>query len=597
YEDESGNDIFLENYDLVVWNTGYSECLNSKPNSGDDPESSRDDWWDQEETAKYLEAGGNLWWTGNSMTFYHDRYAPIEGKVTNSWLREYFHVEKCIHAAGLRPRIVGATIDPIGKGINVIDGYFYGNKVVGAERGNVATDWIPMEDAHGVIYGQGKHYSTVRYEHQRESSSNQRYKTVIMSGGFENFGDWEVIDEPMRIKLVEKMLTWLGVPPKNAPEYDVGISKLNQPMGDYIDPGHNVPINITLKNFGHKDITGSFEVRFKVDEVGGGNKFQKTITVTDDIPATGTLELEVVWNNNLPEEGKDYTVTVTIQNPTFTDGDSDNDETEAEKTAHSIVDIGIGRVWHDWEIPWNAAMIGYDTTFHAKIINYGSTKETFDVKAKMWSPLTTIVYEKVTTTTLLPGYTTTLEWTWTPRNPAGLISGYGGNDGDVSKAYILNISMSVSGDEKSGNDARDLEVVVMAFFDGSEPRFMTEDWTKVDLSGHDAHGNEDEITPWHIQDNWYMSASHCWFASNSKGQLKDGWNTCIISPKISLKNFTDTRINNVHSGQLGGRCYLELSRDYDGNIEHVEAASWSQIWSKSYQAQAVWLVWSASNLN
>ena len=58
----------------------------------------------------------------------------------------------------------------------------------------------------------------------------------------------------MRIKLVENVLGWLGVPSKNAPEYDVGIFNLNQPLGDYIDPGNDVPVNITLKNFGLRSL-------------------------------------------------------------------------------------------------------------------------------------------------------------------------------------------------------------------------------------------------------------------------------------------------------------------------------------------------------
>jgi len=597
YEDESGNDIFLENYDVVIWNLGYSECLTSDPGGDDEPKSNNDDWWDQNETAKYLKAGGNLWLTGNAISFYFDRYATIEGEVTNQWLRDYFHVDKCVHAEGLKPQIVGVTMDPIGKGINTVNGYFYGNKVVGAERGNVATDWTPMEDAHGVIYGKGKNYSTVRYEHLWESTSNQRFKTVLQSGGFENFGDWDVLDEPMRIKLVENMLTWLGVPRRNAPEYDVGVFRLNRPLESYIEPGNSVPIDFTLKNFGQKDITNSFEVIFKVEEVGGSLQYQRTEAVSEDIPVGGTLDVGALWASNRPQEGKDYRISITIEDLSPSDGDPGNDEGSVVKTAHSIVDIGIGRIWQDWENPWNAAMIGYDTTFHAKIQNLGSTEETFDVDAVIWSPLSTIVYEETTSVSLVPGYSTTLDWSWTPRNPGGLISGYGGNDGDVSNPYILNISVSASGDNVSGNDGKDLEVVVMAFFDASEPRYMLEDWTSVDLSDHDNHGNDDEKTPWHLTKDWYMSESHAWKASNSLGQLKSDWNTCIISPKISLKNFTDTRINNVHSGQPGGSCYLELSLDYDGNQFHVEDASWTQIWSKSYQAQGVWMLGDPANLN
>lgn len=596
YEDGSGNDIFLENYDVVIWNLGYSESMTSHPNGSDEPRSSNDDWWDQNETAKYLKAGGSLWLTGNAISFYFDRYATIEGEVTNQWLREYFHVKECAHSVGLKPQIMGVTMDPIGNGIDTINGYYYGNKVVGGERGNVATDWTPMADAQGIIYGNGKHYSAVRYEHPYEGGMNQRFKTVLQSGGFENYGDWDVIDEPMRTTLVEKMITWLGVPPKIAPKYDVGILKLNQPLADYILPERDLPINITVQNNGQKDITGSFSVKCRIDEVGGNTRFQKTISVSDNIPVGDVLDVQIIWTANQPQDGKDYRITVTIVNPSFSDDNPGNNEVSVVKRSSIIRDVGIGKIWHDWEAPWNAAMIGHETTFHAKVLNYGSTEETFDVDAVIWSPLETIVFEGTASVTLFPGHSMTLNWTWTPRNPGGLISGVGGSEGDVSDPYIVNISVRLAGDEVVGNDGKDLEVVVMAFFDGSEPKFMLDDWTTVDLSDHDAHGNDDEETPWHLTNNWYMSPSNSWKASNSQGQLKADWDTCLISPKISLKNFTSAMINNMHSGQLGGSCFLELSIDYDGNPSHVESATWSQIWSKSYQSQAFWMVWGASNL-
>ena len=141
-----------------------------------------------------------------------------------------------------------------------------------------------------------------------KSSSSQRYKTFL-SGGFENFGDWDFIEEPSRIQMVENVLTWFGIPAKNAAEYDVGIQRINQPLGEYIDPNKAVTINVTIVNSGQKDITGSFDVKFSVDEIGSGNKYQRTVAVSDDIPIMGTLDLQVVWNSNLPEEGEDYRFT------------------------------------------------------------------------------------------------------------------------------------------------------------------------------------------------------------------------------------------------------------------------------------------------
>jgi len=56
-------------------------------------------------------------------------------------------------------------------------------------------------------------------------------------------------------------------------------------------------------------------------------------------------------------------------------------------------------------------------------------------------------------------------------------------------------------------------------------------------------------------------------------------------------------INNVQSGQLGGSCFLEISLDYDGDIEHLEDATWTALWSRSSQAQATWMTWEATNLS
>ena len=342
YENSEGDDMFLEDYDAIIWVMGYCECLNADPNGNDDPGSTGDSWYDQEEVAKYLDAGGSFWFNGNSINQYHDQYAPVFGETQNQFIKEYFQVQNWAHA-GLKPQITGVTRDPIGSGIDVQNGYFYGNFVDSVERGNVVPDMVPTNDSHGVFYGNGKHYSAIRYEHPRESSSSQRYKTFI-SGGFENFGDWEIIEEPSRIQLVTNVLEWFGVPPKNAPQTDVAVSMFNEPFGNYMTPSRAVPINVTLKNTGQKDITDSFQVKFTVDENGGSNKFQRTITVDSDIAIGETLMVDTIWNTNLPQNGEDYTFTATIQNTGWSGDDTGNNEIETEKTAQSVVDIGIQRM-------------------------------------------------------------------------------------------------------------------------------------------------------------------------------------------------------------------------------------------------------------
>jgi len=591
FEDKNGDDIFLENYDAVIWIAGYCECLNANPNNNDEPDANNVNWYDQDELAKYLDAGGNFWYTGNSINQYHDLDAPVNGECRNSFFTEYFRVKNWVHT-GMKPQIVGASRDPIGQGISVMNGYYYGNFVTGAERGNVAPDITPMDDAHGVFYGAGKHYSAIRYEHPYESSSSQRYKTFL-SGGFENFGDWDIIEEPSRIQLVENVLTWFGVPAMNAKEYDVGIDDINQPLGVYIDPSKAVTINVTLENAGQKDITGSFQVKFKVDEVDGGNKFQRTISINDDIPVDGKLYVEETWTSNLADEGEQYVFTVTIQNPSFDDDNPDNDEISVEKMAEHIVDIGFGKMWQDWWIPWNSHMVGDDTRLYNKVINYGSTEETFNVDLIIYSPLNTLVYDKTKEVTLLPGYYEVLVWEWIPRNPGGIIEGYGGEPEDLNDPYLFNVTADVEDDDNPGNNQADMPITVTAFWDGGEQNLMLEDWTPVDLSGHDNHSNPDEDTPWHMQQNWYMSPNSAWHVANDAGELKSGWNTCIISPKIDLRGFTDTTQNEFFSGQSSGTVYFEVSVDYDGDPEHVESATWNNIKSRSYTYIGVWVVWPA----
>lgn len=597
YQNGDGDDIFLEDYDAVIWIMGYCECLNADPSGSDDPGSNGDNWYDQEEVAKYLDNGGTFWFNGNSINQYHDQYAPVTNTAQNEFIKEYFQVYNWAHA-GMKPQIAGVSRDPIGQGINVQNGYFYGNFVDSVERGNVAPDITPTDKAHGVFYGNGQHYSAIRYEHARESSSSQRYKTFI-SGGVENFGDFEVVNEPQRIQVVENVLSWFGVPPMNAPEFDVGVESIDQPLGEIIDPSHAVPISVTVKNYGQKDITSSFEVKFKVDQDGGSNKFQKTVQVNDDIPAGESIVLETTWTSNLPQEGNDYVFTITTQNTAFTDGNEDNDEQTVTKTAEDLVDIRIGTISQDWETPWNAFLIGYDAYFHSKIYNEGSSEETFDVDLVIYSPLDTVVFERTQTVTLLPGFSTSLEWMWTPRNPGGIMTGYGGGPNDLQEAYRFVLNAEVEDDGVPENNEAEVDVCVMAWWDGGEPTLMLSDWIPVDLSGHDNHGNEDEITPWHLQDSWFMSPSHAWFIANDDRELKAGWDTCVVLPvQMNFDGFTRASCISTGSGNAGGAsARYEISMDYDGNIENIEAATWNSIRSATYGNEGVWVVGGATSIS
>ena len=599
YQDRDGDDIFLKNYDVVIWNLGYSETLTADPNGTGEPASINDDWWDQKELETYLNNGGNLWLTGNAMSFYLDQNAPLNGMVTNQFLRDYFQVERAAHGVGIGERISGVSLDPIGNRIDVENGQFYGSGVVDGERGNAVSDWVPMGDARGVFFGNGDGYSTVRYEHQRESHANRRFKTVLQSGGFENFGDIFDLTDPIRLNLVEQTLTWLGVPPAIVPEYDIGVLGFDQPREKFLQPGNAVPIHITLKNYGQKEIRDTFDVKCKVTYGNGDPVFQKTRGMSEDIVVGHSIAVSVIWSSNLPQEGDDFRISALLENFAFQDSDPANDELSIERTAQNIVDIGTGAAWFDTESPWNAIRVARKATFHATVENHGSSEQTFPAQAVIRSPTGPIVFNETHSVTLLPGRTATLDWTWTPRLPGGLGLGSGGHVGDVIAPYVVNISVNATQDDVVANNDQEFELLVMAFSDGSEPTSTIGEWTPVDLGDHNDHGNSSEQTPWHLSDEWAMSGSYSWKASNSQGQLRPDWNTCLISPKISLDDFTSALINNVQSGQLGvgSSCFLEISLDHDGNPDHVEGAEWTPLWSRSGEAMGTWITWDATDLS
>ncbi|MCK4613239.1 MAG: hypothetical protein KAU14_00425, partial [Thermoplasmata archaeon] len=597
--------VYLKDYDVVIWDTGYSETLTASGSSWDGSGETHA-WYDQSELMTYLKNGGALIWLNNKGTEWHDQQA---GWYTNPFYTDYFKADRCIQQGGLTYQIVGVTDDPVGNGVNVENSFIY--SLVG-DRSDAIT---PKSGAHGVYYA-GKGYTTIRYEHPRESSSNQRFKTILQTKNWAHFGDYNDYDHPMRVRSVTQSMTWLGAPPTNAPEYDLGIESIESPYGEYVNPGDSIPLEVMVRNTGQKNVTTQFSVIFKVKDMDNNNNtvFQKTVDVNEDLNATKEMKVSTWWNTNKPVSGHHYNVTFEISYGS--DGNSDNNEMYTHQEAKEAKDITILEANYEKStFYWNATRIGDPTEVWAKVKNIGSVDATFTVDLKIMSPLHTEVFSKTTTIEdLAPGREKKVSWIWTPRNPAGYLTDwhFAVKRREHEDAYDAQFKVNYAGDDNTSNNEKGIGtdlapgIVVMAYYDGSEPRQMTEDWVEVDLSGHDNHGDpENESTPIHLQSYAYATATHAWAVGygDEGGELatiKPDWNTVAISPKIDLKNYTKAGANWLIGGRSGaGTFYLQISRDYDGNPAHVESASWStlQSWSGSSNTYGWYIPTSPANLS
>ncbi|MCK4613164.1 MAG: hypothetical protein KAU14_00035, partial [Thermoplasmata archaeon] len=589
--------VYLKDYDVVIWDTGYSETLTASGNSWDRWDATHA-WYDQSEIMTYLKNGGAILWQNNKGTEWHDHQA---GWYTNPLYTNYFKADRCIQEGGLGYEIVGVADDPVGTGVEVENSFIY------SLPGDRSDSIFPKSEAHGVYYAGSGGYNTIRYEHPRESSSNQRYKNILQTKQWASFGDYNDYDHPMRVRSVTQSMSWLGVPPKNAPEYDLGIKSIESPFGEYVNPGDSIPLEVMVKNTGHKDITTQFSVKFKVKDMDSGSPvFQKTVDVNDDLNATDDILVSTSWDTNRPIDGHHYNVTFEISYGD--DGDSDNNEMYTHQEAKEVKDITILEASYERStFYWNSTRIGDPTEVWCVVKNIGSMDAaTFTVDLKIDSPVHTNVFSKTTTVEdIAPGREKRVSWIWTPRNPAGVLTDWHYTRREHEDAYDAQFKVNYAGDDNTSNNEKGIGtdsapgIVVMGYCDGSEPRLMTEDWAEVDLSGHDNHGDpENQSTPIHLITYTSSSPTHAWAVGYYEGgnllpTVEPDWNTVAISPKIDLKNYTRARGNWALGGHSGaGTFYLQISRDYDGNPEHVESASWSNLdqWS-GYSTYYAWYLY------
>ena len=580
--------VYLSDYDIVIWDTGYIETLTAS-GSAWDRSSETHAWYDQTELMEYMDNGGSFIWLSNKGVEYHDETA---GTFNNPLYTDYFNLERCVQQGGLQYRIVGVTQHPVGRGIDVENSFIY------SVAGDRSDSLFPKDGAEGIYYS-GTSYTTVGYERPRIDQTEQRYKAIVQTTQWSSFGGsyWHYYNDrsPMREQAVKQSMTWLGVPTRIAGEYDLAIDGIESPLGKYVEPNENIPLRVRVKNTGFKDVTQQFSVVFKVMDTDDGNNvvFQKTELVNTDIVAGDVLSVSTSWNSGRPDEGGHYNVTFEIVFGDEDDRYNDNNEAYTLQEGKLVKDMALETANYEKStFYWNSTRIGDPTEVWCIVINNGSVTGSFDVELLITSPLDTEVYSKTTTVeNLAPGEEQRVSWIWFPRNPAGYLTNwhFGVNNRAHRDQYEAEFTITWAEDEDESNNEIGIGsdqahgIVVMGFCDLSEPRLMAEDWYEQDLSNHDNHGNEIENTPIHLQSNAYVSPTNAWNVGygdedGSLSTIKGGWSTVAISPRIDLTNYTEAICNRLYGGLSGsGTLYWEASRDYDGDPEHIESATWTNL--------------------
>jgi hypothetical protein len=581
-----GERVYLSDYDIVIWDTGYVETMTAS-GTAYDRSSETHAWYDQTEIMKFMDNGGSFIWLSNKGIEYHDTNA---GTFTNPLYTDYFNVERAVQQGGLQYQIIGSTQHPVGRGIDVENTFIY------SVAGDRSDSFWPGEGAEGIYYS-GTSYTTVGHERSRVSSSEQRFKAIVQTTQWASFGGsyWHYYRDasPMREKAVQQSMTWLGVPMRIAGEYDLEIESIASPLGKYVEPNEEIPLAVNVKNVGNKEITQQFSVVFKVLDMDNGNsvKFQRTLSVDDDLAPGEVLKVEAMWSSSKPSSGGHYNVTFKIENE-GDNGYDDNNQAYTHQEGKLVKDVMVETAnYEKFTFYWNSTRIGEPTEVWTVVANNGSVVASFDVNLVIMSPLNTEVFSKTTrVNNLAPGEEKKISWIWTPRNPGGYLTNwhFGVNDRAHRDQYEATFSVDWSEDEYLDNNEEGIGttqahgIVVMGYSDLSEPRLMSEDWAQADLNDHDNHGNDIEDTPFGLQSIGYVSPTHAWgggygYEDGSRPTIKDGWHTVAVSPMIDLTKYTEARFNWLYGGFSGGTIYCEISRDYDGNIENVESATWNGV--------------------
>jgi len=598
--DDNNDPIYLENYDLVIWDTGYSETVTANTQSGssdeglggpfpDDGSTATHNWYDQQELTKYLDNGGAFWWMNNKGVEWHDQDA---GTISNAFIRNYFHVEKVFQSVGLGNDIIGVGSDPIGRGVSGKNSYIYG------VMGDRAEILVPQNDAYGVIYS-GSYYSAIRYEYN--TINEPTFRTLYQAGNIASYGDWNYYS-PMRMKYFEQAVSWLGVPVYMPPETDIGIEEINSPLGGLVEPGGDIPLDVAVRNYGQEDLDVDVDFRVLDKDDNNNEVFKDTVAV--EVRTGETLDVDTTWSN--PQTGRRYQIEFELSTSSG-DEDATNNKETINVTATDYKDVGVVSVdCSKTTFYWNTTRPGDETDIFALLHNYGSEYATFKAELKITSPLETLVYiDSIRVEDLAPGGDIEVTWSWTPHKSAGVITAWHADSRDWNNAYDVTVTAVYSDDQNDTNDEGHIGdgntegMVAMAYDDTSNPAMMDHGkWIGVDLEDH---GDPSHPTPIHPAYFHMESPPASWTAcveddEDDWGYVYPNWDTCVISPKLDFSDYTDLEGNWLMGGhQSRGTFSWQYSLNFDGTYEtdNVEAATWTNIYSWSGGSNAWgWYIYS-----
>ena len=439
----------LADYDVVVWNTGYTETIvgaNPADPSGTGLYSSSsvygtNNWQDQVELRKYVENGGTIWMQDNRGG--NDRIQQSAGQtLPGSFWRELFGIDTLTPGVGAGNPIRGVHGDPIGDGIVANNSYLY------FAAGDRADGFVPIEDygSYGVFEHlvEGR-YSCIRFDSQaimepRGGSAGtaqteatgddvqlinvgstaqpgdwiiaagengvidttpsgndlvtKPFRTVWLDENFPSFGDWRNYwdrgeRDPTQEFLTVRTLSWLGVALPLPEVNDVGVQSIDDPAGDLVTPGETMKINLTIANYAKKD---NEDINVKVSISGDdGYDADFELSETIDIPVMGTAQVNFTWD--IPSD-KNVEYTIEAWTELTDDGDSSNDKMITKVTSKEVHDVGIRLLdyyrsrgtWEYYANYYRAMVVDAPLSVRAEVVNYGSSYETFDVEMEIHEP-------------------------------------------------------------------------------------------------------------------------------------------------------------------------------------------------------------------
>jgi len=564
----------MDDYDLIIWNTGYDLNYNTVIRSND-----------RNNLHQVMADGNAVCISGDNIFYDRSWNEPKYGKVRSEFFRNWMNASWVHQDLGIPDIIVGHLNDPISEGaVYGHNDLFTAPQMIGDEF------WTNKNDqwANGLYHSAGPNYMGVsnywqggQKSYGGSSEYANPYRSVFIGNDIATFGDdfkqhrdgsW---GHPDRTDAVLKISSWLGVPPPFHGAYDLTPFRIDEPFGNFTDPGKTTTIAVSVANFGQRDFEGEFTLNYRVRDItaSGGygtydEEWSEDVDLSDEgtfIPAQGfsdpgIYKVETDWSVPVTS-GVKYEITVTMDAA----GDlySSNDVNLTYVSAGTRYDLSVewpgtkySFVGIDMEYRcgyWDLGLVGSPTHFTAHFKNNGSAEETFDVYLSIKDPFGEELRNWTRTITVLPGYIEKVKWKWTPEKAAGTM--------DATQSwrrhfhtdpYFISAGVVDSNDDRTQNDhIKDQEFGVVEYQEGGERG--TYGWTIIDYTETGSY--------WHPSDHAsYRDPSHAWWCGDpsekDKGTpLYDNLTRCEArSPLIDLSPYYDVRVDILTYGQ---------SSDYD----------------------------------